>query len=397
MARSLAVPVLVRADNLRSPLERIHLGNGTFTESWLQELIHLHPAILPIPDIEPGFGELIAAAREVPCGHGIIDNLYLTPTGDIVLIETKLWRNSQMRREVVGQVLDYVAALTSMSFEAFEAAVARGQSAPERLYDLVADNPEALDEPAFIDAVSLNLQRGRMLAIVLGDGIRSETEALSGLLQSHAGAHFTFALVELATWRNNETGDILAIPSTLAKTVMIERGIVRLERGRAVIEPVPQDAPQKAQSISMAQFWEKLAEQDPALPSAIRTFLAALEPLGVYADLKASLNLKADLADCEKPINFGYIAKNGQFWANPAAWSLPDRIWRQYFATLASLVGGAVIDEPGNSFVAVKGRSAPRIGQLLPAHHDDFVAAIETVIRSVNDANADSAERVTHG
>ena len=397
MARSLAIPVLVGADNVRSSLERIYLGNGTFTESWLQELIHAHPGILPISDIEPGFGELIAAAREVPCGHGIIDNLYLTPTGDIVLVETKLWRNSQMRREVVGQVLDYVAALTSMSFEVFEAAVVRGQSAPKRLYDLVADNPEALDEPAFIDAVSLNLQRGRMLAIVLGDGIRSETDTLSSLLQSHAGAHFTFALVELATWRNSETGDILAIPSTLAQTVMIERGIVRIEQGRAVIGPVPQDAPQKAQSISMAQFWEKLAEQGPALPVAVRAFLTALEPLGVYADFKASLNLKVDLADCEKPINFGYITRNGQFWTNPVAWCLPERIWRHYSATIAELVGGTVISDPGITFVAVKGRSAPRIGQLLPAHHDAFVAAIETVIRSVNDANANNAEAVRLG
>src|SRR3546814_19642266 len=67
---------------------------------------------------------------------------------------------------------------------------------------LVHGHPEALDEAEFIDAVSLNLRLGRMLAIVLGDGIRTETEALCDLLQSHAGAHFTFALVELATWQN---------------------------------------------------------------------------------------------------------------------------------------------------------------------------------------------------
>jgi len=41
---------------------------------------------------------LVAGAREVP-DHGSIDNLYLTPAGDIVLVETKLWRNGQMRRD----------------------------------------------------------------------------------------------------------------------------------------------------------------------------------------------------------------------------------------------------------------------------------------------------------
>src|SRR3546814_13674822 len=85
-------------------------------------------------------------------------NLYLTPSGDIVLVETKLWRNSQMRREVVAQALDYVAALSRMGYEAFETAVTRGQQAPTRLYDLVHGHPEALDEAEFIDAVSLNLR-----------------------------------------------------------------------------------------------------------------------------------------------------------------------------------------------------------------------------------------------
>src|SRR3546814_13116275 len=91
-----------------------------------------------------------------------------------------------MRREVVAQALDYVAALSRMGYEAFETAVTRGQQAPTRLYDLVHGHPEALDEAEFIDAVSLNLRLGRMLAIVLGDGIRTETEALCDLLQSHS-------------------------------------------------------------------------------------------------------------------------------------------------------------------------------------------------------------------
>lgn len=388
MARSQAVPVLVSADNVPTTLERVHLGSGLHSESWLQQLIHDHPQVLPIGDIEPGFGELIAVAREVPCGHGLIDNLYITPVGDIVLVETKLWRNSEIRREVVAQALDYVAALTAMTYPAFEAAVVRGEHAPVRIYDLVAGHGDALEEADFIDAVSRNLSRGRMVVIVLGDGIRTETEALSELLQSHAGAHFTFALVEIGTWRS-ATGEILAVPSTLAKTVMIERGIVRIEEGSIRVEPVPAEERARPQSISMQDFWEKMAQRDPGLPHAIRAFLDALEPLGVYPDLKASLNLKADLPDTEKPVNFGYIQKNGQFWPNPAAWNLPERIWMPYFEKLASFVGGRVIDEPGTKYVALAGsRSAPRIEQLLPAHQDAWVAAIAQVMRELNDNRA---------
>lgn len=382
MAKHNATPVLITHDNNRSMLTRERLGNGLHDEGWLQTLIHDHPAILPISDIEPAFGDLIAAGREIPCGHGYIDNLYLTSSGDIVLVEAKLWRNSQMRREVVAQALDYVAALTLMGYEAFEMAVARGQQAPRRLYDLVCDHPEALEEAEFIDAVSLNLKRGRMLVIVLGDGIRTETEALSNLLQGHAGAHFTFALVELAVWRN-PANDILVVPGILAKTVMIERGIVRIDNGTASVYPIPIAAQKGAQSISSADFWDEMAKRDPSLPAAIQSFLSVLEPLGVYPDLKASLNLKLNLADQDKPINLGFIMKNGTFWPNPASATLPETIWRPYFEALAKMVGGTVIDEPNSKYVAVNGRSSPRIEQFLPQHQDRWVAAIEQVIAAI--------------
>lgn len=383
MSRSRAVPVLISNGNDRRQLQRIRLGGGVHDEDWLQDLIHAHPAILPMSDIEPGLGDHIAAAREIRCGHGFIDNLYMTPSGNIVIVETKLWRNSQMRREVVAQTLDYIAALSSMTFEAFELAVSRGKGGSARLYDLVREHPDALEEADFIDAVTLNLQRGRLVAIVLGDGIRTETELLGDLLQSHAGAHFTFALVELAIWQS-PNGDMLAVPSTLAKTVTIERGIVRIENGRANLSPLPAPSQVQAQSISSSEFWEKLAQRGPALPAQVQSLLTALEPLGIYPDLKASLNLKADLPDRDKPVNFGYIAKNGQFWTNPASWGVLEPTWRRYFGRVAELVGGTVIDEPGTKYVALGGRGAPRIDQLLPSHQAELVSAMETMLRELN-------------
>jgi hypothetical protein len=165
---------------------------------------------------------------------------------------------------------------------------------------------------------------------------------------------------------------------------MIERGIIRVEDGVATVHPIPAAAQKGPQSISSADFWDMMAKRDPSLPAAIRSFLSAIEPLGIYPDLKASLNLKLDLADREKPINFGYIMKNGTFWPNPASWTLPEAIWRPYFEALARMVGGTVIDEPNNKYVAVNGRSGPRIEQFLPEHQDAWVAAIEQVVVVIN-------------
>ncbi|RYG92474.1 MAG: hypothetical protein EON58_18630, partial [Alphaproteobacteria bacterium] len=78
MTRAMGKPVLIGATEGTSPLQRAYLGSGLFSEDWLQSLIHNHPEMLPVADIEPGFGTLMPVAREVPCGHGYIDNLYVT-------------------------------------------------------------------------------------------------------------------------------------------------------------------------------------------------------------------------------------------------------------------------------------------------------------------------------
>lgn len=392
MPKATGSPVLIGPSGMLK-LERIKLGSGTHDESWLQALIFAYPELLPVAQIEPAFGTPLPAAREVACSHGSIDNLYLTPDGEIILVETKLWRNAQARREVVAQTLDYVSALMSMGYEAFEAAVCRAAGAKVKsLYAIVADAPDALDEASFIDAVSRNLTRGRMLILVLGDGIRQEAEALAGLLQSHAGAHFTFALVEIATWLDVASGTILAVPNTLVQTVLIERGILTFEQGVPQIKAVPVQAAKKAHSLSEEMFFEELAKKDPKLPKAIRDFLKLVEPLGVYPDLKASLNLKVDLPEMSKPLNLGYVGRNGQYWTNPVAWSLPGEQARRYNQRLADAIGGVIAPASNDGmYLSTNGTSAPLISALLPQHAERWIKAIEQLLDDIRASAREAA------
>jgi len=367
MARARGIPFAVSRDGTRYPLERLQLGSGNHSEAWLQELIHQQPEILPIGQLEPGFGTLVPIACEVPCGHGYIDNLLITPGGDIVIVEAKLWANPQARREVVAQALDYVAALAGMGYDTFEAAVARATNSCPSIYSCMADHPEVLSEAEFVDTVSANLARGRMLVLVVGDGIRREAEALGDLLQGHAGAHFTFALVELAIWHHPASGDILVIPDALARTVMIERGIVRLADGAMQVQLAPVRQAARASTISEELYFEELAKRDPAMPGQLRAFIERIEPLGVYVDLKASLNLKADLPELNKPMNFGYITKTGKVWTDPMSRLASADIAEHYNLALAEAIGGSVARMPdGNFYLSTNGRSAPRLSDLLP-------------------------------
>jgi hypothetical protein len=387
--RATGRPVLLSAEG-RAPLERLRLGGVSgHDEAWLQELLFDCPDILPVHDIEPAFGQLVPLAREVACSQGFIDNLYITARGEIVLAEVKLWANPQSRREVVAQALDYAAALTLMGYEAFEASVLAAlpkERRPASLYQHLADVPEMLPEAAFVDAVSANLARGRILVLAVGDGIRSETEVLAGLLQRHAGAHFTFALVELATWRSGDT--LLVVPTTLLKTVMIERGIVSLRDDRMMVSAPSLPAGKAAargRSLSGMAFHEALGAVDPALPSDIQAFVASLEPIGVVAEQLGSLNLKFDPGDGNEPVRLGFIRKNGTFDTSSVGWGLETRpalqpLSGRYLRSLAALIGGEVLAGDGWSgqHLALGGRP-PSVRRLLD-HADDWREAIRAYV-----------------
>lgn len=380
MTKSRGVPCLVSASAGIHGLERILLGSGNYDENWLQNLLHDQPDILPIGQIEPGFGVAVPVARELSCGHGYVDNLYVTPTGEIILVEAKLWSNPQARREVVAQALDYVAALMRLDYEGLELAVGNAAGNKHKLYSYFNNHPDAVGEADFIDAVSNNLKRGRMLVLVVGDGIRREAEAMASLLQSHAGAHFTFALVELAMWRNVATGDILVVPDTLAQTVMIERGVVRLENGVLQVGSALARVADKPQSISEEMFYEELEKIDPALPSSIQAFLRLVEPMGVYSDLKSSLSMKIDLPDFNRPVNLGYFDRQGKVSTIQVAGKVvPQDMAIRYNQTLASLIGGKVAITSQCSYVT-DGKSVPHISALLPFHAQAWATAIETLI-----------------
>jgi hypothetical protein len=199
-------------DTAARGLTRIRLERGddhgvNYNEKWLQKLISRHPNVLPIEQIEPALTPAIPICMELPLASGFVDNLYATPDGDLIVGETKLFRNPEARREVVGQVIDYAKDLSALSYEQLEDAIKRAD-APDgdggrpkvRLYEAVTKivGHEEINEEQFIDAVSRNLRRGRFLLLVIGDGIQEGTEKISTFLHQHAGMHFTLGLVELA-------------------------------------------------------------------------------------------------------------------------------------------------------------------------------------------------------
>ncbi len=316
-----------------------------YKEKFLQELIYDHPECLPVEEVEPGFGELVAICTELPLGGKYLDNLFMTADGDLVIGETKLWRNGEARREVVAQALEYAAALFRLDYAGLETAVLKAafgkRARPNRLIDLFT-GPEALDEPAFIDAVNANLRLGRALILVVGDGIRSEAAQLAELLQSHAGWHFTFAMVELRVFGLPE-GGFLTCPRILAQTEMIHRAVVKIDDQRAVVLP-PQRVlgagPVSPETISSEQFFEAMARINPTLPEKLRAFLDRIGEAGVRPEFRKSLNLKWATPQ-GREVNLGFITQQGTLWTDQSVASLPEarQMAHDYVEQVARVMG----------------------------------------------------------
>ena len=66
-----------------------------FSEDHLQKLIFENPTLLPVSSFEPYFKDVIPLCRELPTPAGPLDNLYVTPEGDLILVECKLWKNPE--------------------------------------------------------------------------------------------------------------------------------------------------------------------------------------------------------------------------------------------------------------------------------------------------------------
>ena len=227
-------------------LERIPLNEKHFQENWLQKIIHKNPQILPIDDIESGFAPLISLGREISTSVGYIDNLYISPNGYLTIVETKLWRNPEAKREVVGQIIDYAKELTNWNFTKLNDGVKNSSQLynnnSKGIIELIKDfeNIEEHEEYKIIDNIERNLKRGRFLLLIVGDGIRESVEEMVDFLSNTPQIQFTLGLVELQFYKNpNVEGELIAIPNLITRTREITRAIVKIENstnGNVTIE-----------------------------------------------------------------------------------------------------------------------------------------------------------------
>jgi hypothetical protein len=337
------IPVRINADGHGVLLDRVPLspaGKGRFDEKWLQQLVHNTPSCLPIAEIDAGLGRFVSICQEVPTPHGLVDNLLMTPNGDIAMVETKLYRNPEARRQVLAQALDYAVCLFQMDFGTFEQTILRGVFGPgQRPTSLYGALPaaELPPEEAFVDTVVGNLRRGRALIIVAGDGIRSEAQLLLTGLQDYAQFQFTLALVELSVFSVPGTGGFIVRPRTLAKTEIVKRHVFEVTVSDSSIRVRTPTVSEQSTTLSSETFWDRLERIVPGSRTALERLLASVKPIGVFPDVLAGLNLKWERPASGKNVNLGIISKDGLIDTGTASWLTPKELAENYVREVASI------------------------------------------------------------
>ena len=219
-------PLILIDEAGSSRLPPISMQSGDYKEAWIRDLIFAHPDSIPVQQIDPSFGPLVPICTELYLGSECrADALFLNSLGMPTIMECKLWHNPEARRKVIGQILDYASKLKRWSYLDLQAAIRTQKGGLDLFAQMRAHGHHDLDESAFVDNVTRNLAKGRMLLLVLGDGIREGVESIGAYLQEASGLHFTFGLVEAKVYEIGD-GRALLQSRVLARTVNIVRQLI---------------------------------------------------------------------------------------------------------------------------------------------------------------------------
>ncbi|MBI2861185.1 MAG: hypothetical protein HYX89_00030 [Chloroflexi bacterium] len=161
-------------------------------------------------------------------------------TGLLTVIETKLRKNPEARREVVGQVLEYAAQISTWSSADIEARATKfltsdvcsseykGQTFEHAvrafLAKIASPQQAAFSYSEFLGAIATNLEQGHIRLIITID------EPSAPLLRTiefvnRFSQHFEMYLMQLKRFRDQITGQYIFVPALFGNmpTVAIQR------------------------------------------------------------------------------------------------------------------------------------------------------------------------------
>ena len=250
-----------------------------FDEKWLQEVLFANIDLIQPTDASYDRIQLVPLCRELNLNDGIrnlfLDILAITETGKLILIECKLWKNPQARREVLAQAFEYASLLQSLSYSDLSSKLRRhiDSGSEDPIIFALRSAGISVDESLLISRIDQGMNKGNFHVVIAGDGIRTD---LVNLVNSPAMTGMTadLSLLEISVHQDDE-GKILLSPSvpqeieTVTRTVLIstEGMPVSIEEDESEINPLPNQASPTQRRMKEEKkelntlFWQKAIEE----------------------------------------------------------------------------------------------------------------------------------------
>lgn len=241
-------------------------------EDELRQLLVDNPNILPIEEL-PGLDTSIqvTVGREAPLGSGYVDVLWIDTEGQLTIVEVKLRKNPEVRREVVAQAVSYAAFLEGMAREDFERNIVRpyleGVHDPT---DLVGDLPDIVahlsetevDASSFWSGLDASLVSGLIRVLIVVDEAHPQLRRTIRYLNRHSD--FEIYLIEVGFHRSEDGVHEILSPQILDATVPVGTG-TRFGS--------------KSRSWDLDAFFQQVADKYPANEAGLRSLIDKLHKL----------------------------------------------------------------------------------------------------------------------
>ena len=178
-------------------------------EAELEEVLATHDQLL-VEDDEPPLA-LVTRQLHLP-GSGIADLVFVDASGLPVVVEVKLGRNPQSKRDVIAQVFDYAAALSDWTVDELDAAT---DGALEEGLGLLA-----ADEATFKTrwrTVGSNLRAGTVRVVVAVDRMTDELSRVISFINDHSDLDVRLVVIE--KYRDPDGGLVFASSTPILSKV----------------------------------------------------------------------------------------------------------------------------------------------------------------------------------
>ncbi len=311
------------------------IGSSGFTDER-----ELHNQIVEAPELLSLSGQpfLAAAFSEVGLRGGSVDVLAFEDNGRPVVIEVKLKRNDEAKRNVVAQTLAYAASLYGTSVEYLEGTILAKhlhKSDHKYLADAVEEATDESDfnRDKFYRNLEMHLEKGSFRLVIVLDDVRQDLIRLTGYLDAITTEAVDVDLVTVSSYMIND--DQILIPQRIDLERETEAETVSEATGP---RPVRQGGTTRTKGFErFRELIDGLDAQTAAHGHELVEWARALEAEGICRPYSVEAsdgwpNLRLHMLDERKAFAHFWPDSNGI-----GAWLYPTVIERRAPAMLATI------------------------------------------------------------